>query len=55
MAQVNGGHALMQALDQAGIRLVLGVPGVGQYEAVDAYYQHPRMRYVSLRHEQAAS
>jgi acetolactate synthase-1/2/3 large subunit len=55
MAQVNGGHALMHALDQAGIRLVLGVPGVGQYEAVDAFYQHPRMRYVSLRHEQAAS
>ena len=55
MAQVNGGHALMQAMDRAGIRLVLGVPGVGQYEAVDAFYQHPRMRYVTLRHEQAAS
>ena len=55
MAQVNGGHALMHALDQAGIRLVLGVPGAGQYEAVDAFYEHPRIRYVSLRHEQAAS
>jgi acetolactate synthase-1/2/3 large subunit len=55
MVQVNGGHALMQALDRAGIRLVLGVPGVGQYEAVDAFYQHPRMRYIPLRHEQAAS
>ena len=54
MAQVNGGHALMHALDQAGIRLVLGVPGAGQYEAVDAFYEHPRIRYVSLRHEQAA-
>jgi acetolactate synthase I/II/III large subunit len=55
MAQMNGGHALMQALDQAVVRLVLGVPGAGQYEAVDAFYQHPRIRYVSLRHEQAAS
>jgi acetolactate synthase I/II/III large subunit len=55
MVQVNGGHALMHALDRAGIRLVLGVPGAGQYEAVDAFYDHPRIRYVSLRHEQAAS
>lgn len=55
MTQLNGGHALVQALDRAGIRLVLGVPGAGQYEAVDALYQHPRIRYVSLRHEQAAS
>jgi acetolactate synthase-1/2/3 large subunit len=54
-AQINGGHALMHALDRAGVRLVLGVPGVGQYEAVDAFYQHPRIRYLSLRHEQAAS
>ncbi len=44
----------MHALDQAGVRLVVGVPGAGQYEAVDAFYRHPRIRYLSLRHEQAA-
>ena len=54
MARGNGGHALIAAMDRAGVRLVLGVPGAGQYEAVDALYAHPTMRYVSLRHEQAA-
>ena len=55
MARLNGGQALIQALDANGIRLALGIPGAGQYEAVDALYNHPRIRYLSVRHEQATS
>ena len=51
----NGGEALVQALAAHGARLVVGVPGAGQYEATDALYQHPTVRYVATRHEQAAT
>lgn len=55
MPILNGGQALIESLQRVGIRTVFGVPGAGQYEAVDALYQHPTIRYISLRHEQAAS
>lgn len=51
---LTGGQALIRTLEQAGVHLVTGVPGAGQYEAVDPLYDSP-IRYVSVRHEQAAS
>ena len=38
-----------------GVRAVFGVPGAGQYEAVDALYDTPDIQYISVRHEQAAT
>ncbi|MFN8441416.1 MAG: thiamine pyrophosphate-binding protein [Caldilineaceae bacterium] len=55
MPILNGGQALIESLQRAGIRTVFGVPGAGQYEAVDALYGRSDIRYISLRHEQAAS
>lgn len=55
MADITGGHALIQSLYREGVRVVLGVPGAGQYEAVDALYEEPGIRYIATRHEQAAS
>jgi acetolactate synthase-1/2/3 large subunit len=55
MTKLNGGQALIQSLQHAGIRLVVGIPGQGQYEAVDALYGAPGMRYLSVRNEQATS
>ncbi len=55
MTQLNGGQALIQQLHQEGIQVVFGIPGQGQYEAVDALYEHPTIRYITLRNEQAAS
>jgi len=55
MPQLNGGQALIHTLQQEGISLVFGVPGQGQYEAVDALYDTPGIRYISVRHEQAAT
>ena len=55
MARMNGGEALVLSLAAEGLRVVFGVPGAGQYEAIDALYTTPSVRYVATRHEQAAS
>ena len=55
MPQMNGGQALIQSIYHAGVRTVFGIPGAGQYEALDALYTEPRIRYISVRHEQATT
>ena len=55
MARMNGGEALVRSLAAEGLRVVFGVPGAGQYEAIDALYTTPSVRYIAVRHEQAAS
>ena len=55
MTRMNGGQALVRSLAAQGLRVVFGVPGAGQYEAIDALYSTPSIRYISVRHEQAAS
>lgn len=55
MARMNGGEALVRSLAAEGLRVVFGVPGAGQYEAIDALYTTPSIRYIAVRHEQAAS
>jgi acetolactate synthase I/II/III large subunit len=55
MPILNGGQALIESLSRAGVRTVFGIPGAGQYEAVDALYGRTDLRYISVRHEQAAS
>jgi acetolactate synthase-1/2/3 large subunit len=55
MPNLTGGQALIQSLAQAGVQVVFGIPGAGQYEAVDALYETPSIRYISVRHEQATS
>ena len=55
MTRMNGGQALTRSLAAQGLRVVFGVPGAGQYEAIDALYSTPSIRYISVRHEQAAS
>jgi acetolactate synthase-1/2/3 large subunit len=52
---MNGGQALVKSLEGEGIRVVFGVPGAGQYEAIDALYETPGIRYVATRHEQATT
>ncbi len=55
MARMNGGEALVRSLAAEGLQVVFGVPGAGQYEAIDALYTTPSVRYIAVRHEQAAS
>src|SRR5688500_8198705 len=52
---MNGGQALVKSLEREGIRVVFGLPGAGQYEAIDALYETPGIRYVATRHEQATT
>ena len=55
MAKLNGGQALALALRREGVKTVFGIPGAGQYEAVDALFAESTIRYISVRHEQATS
>ena len=55
MTLMNGGQALVKALAGEGVRVVFGLPGAGQYEAIDAIYSHPSIRYFTTRHEQATT
>ena len=50
--KATGGQALVQALDAWGVDLVFGIPGVHTLSLYDALYGHPRIRHVTVRHEQ---
>lgn len=54
-SEINGGQALIESLKREGIRTVFGIPGVGQYEAIDALYSAREIQYISVRNEQAAT
>ena len=49
---MTGGEALVGALAQEGVSHVFGVPGAGQYEAVDPFHGRDDIHYVSCRSEQ---
>ena len=49
---MSGGEALVGALAREGVRHVFGVPGAGQYEAVDPFHGRDDIHYVSCRSEQ---
>ena len=55
MLRMNGGQALIKSLYREGVRVVFGLPGAGQYEAVDALYEAAGIRYIATRHEQATT
>ena len=55
MTRMTGGRALVRSLRQEGVRVVFGVPGVQLYDAMDALYQEPAIRFITTRHEQAAA
>ena len=50
--RMNGGQALVRSLAAQGVAVTFGVPGAGQYEAVDAFFDTGGIRYVSCRNEQ---
>ena len=52
---MSGGEALVGALAWEGVSHVFGVPGAGQYEAVDPFHGRGDIRYISCRSEQPAT
>ena len=55
MTKMTGGQALAKSLYREGVRVVFGLPGAGQYEAIDGIYEEPEIRYFTTRHEQATT
>ena len=55
MAKMTGGQALAKSLYREGVRAVFGLPGAGQYEAIDGIYEEPELHYFTTRHEQATT
>ena len=55
MPNMNGGESLVRSLHRYGVEVVFGLPGAGQYEAIDAIYRQEGMRYITTRNEQAIS
>lgn len=55
MPVMHGGQALIKSLHQYGVRVVFGLPGAGQYEAIDAIYEQGDIQYITTRNEQAIS
>lgn len=55
MARMTGGQALIKSLYREGVRTIFGMPGVQLYHAMDAIYREPGIRFITVRHEQAAA
>ena len=55
MPKMHGGQALVQSLHRHGVRVIFGLPGAGQYEAIDAIYEQGDIQYITTRNEQAIS
>ncbi|MCY4527770.1 MAG: thiamine pyrophosphate-binding protein [Chloroflexi bacterium] len=55
MARMTGGQALIKSLYREGVRTIFGMPGVQLYHAMDAIYEEPGIRFITVRHEQAAA
>ena len=52
---MTGGEAVVRSLAGEGVEVVFGLPGVHAMYLYDALHGHREMRYVGVRHEQAAA
>ena len=55
MPNMTGGHALIGSLKREGVSVIFGMPGVQMYHALDPLIDEPDMRFITVRHEQAAA
>ena len=55
MTRMTGGQALIKSLYREGVTTIFGMPGVQLYHAMDAIYDEPGIRFITVRHEQAAA
>lgn len=55
MATISAGHAVDEALVQLGVRHVFGLVGSCMIEILDGMYGREELRFVTVRHEQAAA
>lgn len=50
----SGAHLLVESLRAEGVDTLFGIPGVGTLAVYDAFVDHPGLRHIEVRHEQAA-
>ena len=55
MATMSAGHAVDEALVQLGVRHVFGLVGSCMIEMLDGMYGREELRFITVRHEQAAA
>lgn len=55
MVERTGGAALVDALEEAGVRYVFGLLGSSTMEVYDALYEHPTIRYIGVRDERTGT
>ena len=46
MSKITGAQALVKSMLLEGIRTVFGIPGAGQYEAIDALWETPERLFL---------
>ncbi len=51
---MTGGQVLVAGLEAWGVETIFGMPGIHTLAVYDALYRHPRIRHVTVRHEQGA-
>ncbi len=49
-----GAQLLVESLLGEGVDLLFGIPGVGTLAVYDVFVDHPELRHIEVRHEQAA-
>ena len=55
MAERSGADILVECLLDLGVEVVFGYPGGAVLPIYDALYNHPRIKHILVRHEQAAA
>jgi thiamine pyrophosphate-dependent acetolactate synthase large subunit-like protein len=55
MSERTGGEALVQALEDAGVKYVFGLLGSSTMEVYDALYNHPTIQYIGVRDERSGT
>ncbi len=54
MPRMSGGHAVVRTLQAEGVGVAFGLPGMQIMPLYDGFFEEPRVRIVTVRHEQAA-
>ena len=55
MAEMSGANILVECLIDLGVDTVFGYPGGAVLPIYDTIYEHPRLKHILVRHEQAAA
>ena len=53
--EIFGAQLIVRCLEQEGIDVVFGIPGLYSMPIFDALYRHPKIKVFTVRHEQGAA